>query len=161
MRNKLLLNIVQRLFFIISIFLAYPSYATITLTEDTALSFGLLEIPNATKNIIIDRDGGMPTGTANILIDNSTSRGVYTLTGSDAHPSISIDIQNISTGSSELTLNNFKGKYGAVNIDSFPVGGLTLPGTGTILYLGATLEFTSQVNSQTYNMSFDLVVNYE
>jgi hypothetical protein len=161
MQNKNLLNKIRKLFIIITFFFASPSYATVTINEDASLSFGTLEIPNSTKNIIIDRDGGMPTGTATLLIDNTTSRGEYTLTGSDFHPSISIDIQNVSTGSPELTLNNFKGKYGAVNIDSFPVGGLTLPGLGTTLYLGATLEFTSQVNVQSYNMSFDLVVNYE
>lgn len=154
------LSTIQSAFFALS--LPTTSHAFLTLTETTPLSFGILATPTRSNSrIIVNRDGGAPTGTA-IIISDTTNRGEYLIRSFFNTQKISLDIQNINTGSSALTLDQFKGRYGTKAINSFPKGRLDNPGSsGTPLYLGARLQFTNAVQEQTYNMTFDIVVNYE
>lgn len=140
--------------------LASDSTATITIAEIVPMSFGVLTIPVSSSYVIVSENGAALSGNA-IVINDTSSRGQYTVTGTVSQ-TISIDIQNISTGSSALTLDSFKGVLAGQAISSFPITTLSLPANvGQTLYLGARLQFTPAVTEQTYTMTFDLVINYD
>jgi len=137
------------------------AFSAVTIVEITPLSFGMLQLPSSgSNNITIDYDSGASTGTATVIHDNAT-RGQYMFENSDSEGLMTIDIQNINTGSSAITLTDFKGRYKGQVINSFPVSGLSIPKARAILNLGATLTFTSAVAEDAYVMGFDIVVNYE
>lgn len=142
-------------------FSPFFSYAAVTVAETSQLSFGMLEIPvSGVADITIDQDSGVATGSGSQLRGNS-SPGQYLLSSTENSGVVTIDIQNISTGSSALTLSQFKGRYGSQAINSFPASNLAVPNTGTILNVGAKLTYSAAVLEQAYNMHFDIVVNYE
>ena len=142
-------------------FVIPPAHAVIGITEIQQLDFGILQTASAgSESITVPRDGSAATGTGTVL-SGTPARGQFTITGS-AGTSIDIDIQNVSTGSSELTLDTFQGIYDGGNINVFPQGGLGVPGAGKTLYLGAKLTYTNLItDGSTFNPSFDIVINYE
>lgn len=141
--------------------LPFLSCAAVTVIETSQLSFGMLEIPvSGVADITIDQDSGMATGSG-LLLQGSSSRGQYLLSSTESSGVMTIDIQNVSTGSSALTLSQFKGRYGNQPINNFPASSLAAPNTGTTLNVGAKLTYSSAVLEQSYNMHFDIVVNYE
>lgn len=142
-------------------FFPLSSPAAISITETAQLSFGLLEIPlSGTVDITIDQESGLASGSG-IIIHDTASRGQYLLSATEGNGVFSLDIHNITTGSPALTLSQFKGHYGSQVISSFPSGTLAAPGSGTTLNLGAKLTYSAAVLEQSYNMYFDIVVNYE
>ena len=141
----------------------YPlaAFATVTISPITELFFGTLETPTiASSDITLDRDTVSGTGSM-IVIHPTYSRGEYLLTSTENSGTVTIDIQNINTGSSALVLSNFKGRYGGQAIDSFPASGLSAPNNGTTLYLGAKLTATPPIQESNPVMSFTIVVNFE
>ncbi len=151
-----------KLLFLLNIyFYALPVGAVVTIREVSTLSFGMLEIPASGSTVItIDYDSGLTSGTAT-LVHNSTSRGQYLLSSDMASETVTLDIQNISTGASSLRLENFKGRYNGQVIDHFPTSALSVPQSGALLNLGASLTFSSALSEQSYPINFDIVVNYE
>lgn len=139
-----------------------PAYATITITPVSDIDFAKPEVPSSpSSNLILPADGGNMTGTGTV-IDGIPHRGQVNLFSTGGTSTISVDIQNISTGSGAVTLTNFTGIYDGIPISSFPQGALPLPGTGKTLYLGATLTYTNAVtDGLTLNPTFDLIVIYE
>ncbi len=139
-----------------------PAFATITITPVANMDFAMPEVPaSPSSNLILPADGGMVTGTGTI-IDGIPHRGQVNLFSTAGVSTISIDIQNISTGSGAVTLSNFTGIYDGIPISSFPQGALPLPSAGKTLYLGATLTYTNAVtDGLTLNPTFDLIVIYE
>lgn len=101
-----------------------------TITEVTPLTFGTLQKPASGSQTFTIRANGLgPTGTGTLLY-GTTSRGEYTLrrTGvGGGFTSVTIDIQNISSGDPNLTLSTFTGRYGLNPIASFPEAGLNPP----------------------------------
>ena len=156
-------------FLVVAIFgIVFPSLAqaSVYITEIDRLNFALLEIPSggSKHRIIIPASGGAHHGNGVVLM-GMPRRGEYFITSpfdSDARRTISIDIQNISTGSPALKLRKFKGIYGSRNIESFPAWGLSNPGKGgKTLYLGASLVYKSAVEERVYHPSFDIIIIYE
>jgi hypothetical protein len=137
-----------------------------TITTNAALTFGTLGNPASGSNTYtISASGAAASGTGTLLY-GTTSRGQYTLkkTGNGGNFStITIDIQNINTGSANVSLGSFRGVYGGAAINSFPASGLAKPGTGqgTTLYLGATATYNSSVGAGSMTPSFDIVVVYQ
>lgn len=141
--------------------LPFPALSAVTLAEITQLSFGIVEIPSSgSNNITIDYDNGTAMGTG-ILVHDSTARGQYLLSSTEASELVTLDIQNVSTDSSALNLTNFKGRYNGQVITNFPVSNLSIPRTGALLSLGATLVFTNSVTEKPYSLNYDIVINYE
>ena len=133
--------------------------SNVTISETTPLSFGTLYIPTSSTTISISETGTIG-GTATMFKDTS-SNGIYQINGNGSNQSITIDIQNISTGNPALTLGSFRGNYGGRTINSFPSNNLPFPANnGTTLDLGATLSFNQNVSEQTYAMTFNIVVTY-
>lgn len=140
---------------------SYADSATVTISEITPLSFGVLEIPSGTTSITINANGSAPSGNAN-MISNTSSRAQFNVTGNKRNQEVTLDIQNINTGSSALTLSKFKAIFGSQVINNFPISNVSSPeSNGTTLYLGATLTFNQNLQARFYNMSYDLVINYE
>lgn len=161
---RLLVRPISRaLVFLLLLWQPVCAYAQITISEDIGMDFAVVAIPSSGSEYIeIPRDGGAETGTGTV-VSGITSRGEYTITGTGS-TTISIDIDSVSTGSSEITLDNFRGVYNnSVNIDSFPATGLANPTSGgKPLYLGARLTYTSSISDgSNFSPQFDIVVNYE
>lgn len=138
---------------------------SITITEITQLEFGQLDIPSSgTQTIVINPSTGGYTGSGSVQ-KGSPSRGEYKiiLSGSGSSTSSTIDIQNISSGSGNLTIDQFTGDYNGAFINSFPQSGLPKPSTapGTTLYLGATAQYSSGVGVGAIVPSFDIVVTLQ
>ena len=138
---------------------------TITITEITQLDFSKLDIPaSGSQTIIINPSSGGYSGSGTVQ-SGSPARGEYKiiLSGTGSSTSITIDIQNISSGSAQLTVDQFTGDYGGTFINSFPRSGLTKPVTspGTTLYLGATAQYSSGVSEGNLVPSFDIVVTLQ
>lgn len=137
-----------------------------TITENTTLAFGGLQKPGSgSETYTIPADGGSPTGTGTLLY-GTPIRGKYTLkkTGSGGgFTSITIDIQNVSTGNANVTLGSFTGDYNGSAVASFPATGLAKPatGAGTTHYLGATATYNSSAPVGSLTPSFDIVVTYQ
>lgn len=158
MKGFILKNIVFLLLFL----LHFEARANVTsFSTVTNLAFGSLQIPTTSHYITIPSDGSTPTGNY-IPIHNNFSNGQYLLIGDPATDnSLSLDIQNITTGSASLTLSNFTGIYDGTTITSFPVSGLTTPdNNGLTLYLGATLTYLNSIAEGSYSMSFTIVINF-
>ncbi len=138
--------------------------ANISITEQVTMDFANLAIPSSgSENLNVPSSGGGATGTGTI-VSGTTSRGQYKLKRTGNNPAtINIDIQNITTGSSEITLDSFEGTYNGASIPAFPAGGLPEPGKGqgTPLYLGAKVTYSNLVAEGVGSMSFDLVVIFE
>lgn len=129
------------------------------------MSFARLDRPaSGNQTIIINPTTGGYSGSGSVQ-SGTPSRGQYRveLSGSGSTTSATIDIQNVITGSSEVTLNNFTGDYGGSFINSFPAAGLAKPATspGTTLYLGATAQYTSAIPEGVLTPSFDIVVTLQ
>ena len=144
---------------------AAPPPESVAITEKDQLDFAQLSIPTAgSENIIINPTTGGFSGTGSVQIGTPT-RGKYKLrlSGSGSSTSATIDIQNISSGSSAVTISNFTGYYGGSSIGSLPQSGLSKPliGVGTTLYLGATATYTSSVPATTLVPTFDIVVTLQ
>jgi hypothetical protein len=143
--------------------LAFPLavQASLTITELRPLSFGTLLLPGGSRTITVDCNGGAPSGSAEI-VGSDASRGEYMISG-DQGQSVTIDIDNISTGNGALTLtkNSFKGRYAGNAISSFPQSSLPDPAQGTPLYLGATLEVSSGLSEQSYHLYYDIIISYQ
>ena len=137
-----------------------------TITEVTQVKFGTLQKPSSgSQTFIVRADGTAPGGTGTLLYGTS-ARGQYTLkkTGSGGgFTTVTIDIQNISTGNANVSLSAFTGVYGGTTISSFPKSGLAKPasGGGTTLYLGSTATYNSSVPTGSLTPSFDIVVTYQ
>lgn len=130
-----------------------------TLSETNQLAFGALEIPAAGSVTATLSATGTYSGTA-VRLYGTTSRGRYSITrGTLGTGTITLDIQNISTGNPNVTLSNFTGRWGATNIATFPRSGLARPAiAGTVLQLGATLTFNNSVSVTALTPSFDIVL---
>lgn len=136
-----------------------------TISENVAFEFATLEKPSGSKTYVIDASGGADSGTGTLLY-GATARGSYKLKksgGGGGFTSVTIDIQNVSTGNANLTLTNFTGNYGGTAIASFPAAGLPKPasGGGTTLYLGATATYNGSVPIGALTPTFDIVVTYQ
>lgn len=135
------------------------------ISEVSRLDFAVLEIPSRGRrqHIEIPPDGRGYKGNGEVL-SGMPQRGEYFITGPfTEHPqTISINIENVVTGSSELQLDKFKGIYDNRHIGNFPVWGLPSPGAGgKTLFLGARLEYTSNIAEGTYHPSYNIVIVYE
>lgn len=133
-----------------------------SISQTTQLNFATLTKPSSgSQNLTVSTSNGV-SGTGTVLIGTPVA-GVYQITrGSLGTGTITIDIQNINSGSAAVTLNSFKGLWGNnTTINSFPTSGLTRPagGGGTTLKLGATVTYTSSVPAGTViTPSFDIVL---
>jgi len=137
---------------------------SISIQEIQALTYPTLAISPAggSINLSISPLNSTTSGNAEI-ISGTASRGQYALSlGSGGTPvSISIDISDVNTGNSGLTLDSFSGFYSGQMINSFPSSTLPLPAlspANTPLYLGATVTASPLVPSGTYVVSFTITV---
>lgn len=138
------------------------AHATITITENTPINFGTVQIPDTgSQHIIISPDGSAYSGTGEVLA-GVPIRGEFTVTG-DANAAVSIDINNIASGSSEVTFDQIKIVYndGAV-LEAFPAS-VTLSNEGSAtLYLGGRITFTNNISvGEEIVPSYTLVIDYE
>lgn len=132
-----------------------------TITQSTQLNFATLTKPSSgSQNLTVSTSNGV-SGTGTVLIGTPVA-GVYQITrGSLGNSTITLDIQNISSGSAYVTLSAFTGLWGNTTLNSFPASGLTRPrgGAGTTLKVGATVTYTSSVPAGTViTPSFDIVL---
>lgn len=140
--------------------LASPVAHAQALTQNTQLVFGALQKPSSGSQTFTVSTAGATSGTGTRLYGTS-SAGSYNITrGSLGNGTITLNIQNISTGSAAVTLGSFTGKWGNTTVASFPTSGLTRPGggAGTVLLLGATLTYTSAVSAGSLSPTFDIVL---
>ncbi|NDF13128.1 MAG: DUF4402 domain-containing protein [Proteobacteria bacterium] len=131
---------------------------SVIISEVQRMDFATLETSSSPKDITVNYDGSGYTGSGVVLI-GSPSRGGYQLVG-DPTCTVSLDIENISTGSANVTLDSFKGSYQNLTINSFPSSVLPAPGAGSVLYLGAKMTYQN-VPEGPISPTFDLVVNYQ
>jgi hypothetical protein len=132
----------------------------ISISETTRMNWGTVGIPSSgSQYLTLSPSNSSVTGTGHVLL-GTPSRGVYNIRGvGGGSTSITIDISNVSTGSSYLTLDSFTGIYSSVNINSFPSPTLPLPSpSGTPLYLGARATMTSSLSPGALHPTFDVVV---
>lgn len=130
------------------------------ITQNTQFTFGTLQKPASGSHTFTITTTGTTSGTGTLLF-GAVSAGSYQITrGSLGSSTITLDIQNVSTGSAAATLSNFTGRWRNTNISSFPRSGLTRPatGAGSTLLLGATLTYTSAVTPGSLTATFDIVL---
>ncbi|GEM_PF-2163515 len=133
---------------------------TISISDVTQMDWGTVQIPaSGSEYISISPANSGISGTGTVLF-GFPSRGVYSLKSSgEGETAITIDISNVSTGSSNLTIDNFTGIYSSYTINSFPSASLPLPSTsGTNLYLGARETVNAAMTPTTLTPTFDIVV---
>lgn len=129
----------------------------------TNLQFGTLQIPSSGSHTFTVSATGGTSGTGTLVSGTPSNAQVRLKRTGRPAGTISIDIQNINTGNPNLTLSAFTGRYGTTNISSFPVGGLSDPGTGsgTALKIGATATYNSSISSGALTPTFDVVAVFE
>lgn len=137
---------------------------SISIQEIHTLTFPTMAISvgGGSVNLSISPLNSATSGSAEI-ISGTASRGEYDLSlGSGGSPvSISVDISDVNTGNSSLTLDHFSGFYKGQVISSFPSSTLPLPAlspSSTPLYLGATVTALPSLPSGTYTASFTITV---
>ena len=145
--------------------LGAPPGESVTITEQVQLDFAQLNTPaSGSETIIINPTTGGFSGSGTVQI-GTPARGQYKikLTGNGSTTSATIDVQNISSGSGAVTISNFTADYGGSAIGALPQSGLAKPakGQGTVLYLGATAQYTSAVPAGTLTPTFDIVVTLQ
>jgi hypothetical protein len=138
----------------------------IRVSEISRMSWGMVAIPaTGEKYIEISPVNQMMHGNATMMY-GAPSRGAYKLSstgdqGQQRREAITIDIADVSTGSSSLKLDNFRGMYSSMMIEHFPSPTLPLPARapgGTSLYLGARATVNSAVQPGAYAPTFDIDV---
>lgn len=155
-----MMNWSLRLLIVLGLSLAAPVARAQALTQNAQLAFGPLQKPSSGSQTFTISTAGATSGTGTRLYGTS-SAGSYNITrGSLGRGTITLDIQNISTGSAAVTLGSFTGKWGNTTVASFPTSGLARPGGGggTTLLLGATLTYTSAVSTGSLSPTFDIVL---
>jgi len=124
------------------------------------MGWGTISIPvSGSEYLNLSPANSTTSGTGNVLFGLS-SRGEYRLKSSEeGSGTFTIDIGSISTGSSYLTLDNFRGIYNSTSIDSFPSASFQLPSTsGEILYLGARETVSAGMTPTTLTPTFDIII---
>lgn len=157
------------------IFLTAPVFAacqandTATATEVRKLAIEVLQVPPSGSQtcVVAGTSGanscsGASTGTK---IYGTIASGRYQLVRDNTEGTtactITIDVQNISSGNANVTLGSITGTYAGTALSgSPPWSGLARPGAGRTLYLGATATYNSSVPVGTLAPSFDIVVTY-
>lgn len=157
------------LFPVSPVFAACQANDTATATEVRKLAIGVLQIPASGSEtcIVAGTSGanscsGASTGTK---IYGTIASGRYQLVRDNTEGTtactITIDVQNISSGNANVTLGNVTGTYaGTALVGSPPWSGLARPATGRTLYLGMTATYDNNVPVGTLAPSFDIVVTY-
>lgn len=140
---------------------------TATVTEDTKLQWGTLQIPTSGSNTCIVNVGSADcaAGSTGSRLFGIIGSGSYTVTKDNALGTVcamSIDIVNISTGSSDLTLGSITGKYDGVTLSGPPPWtGLTKPNVPRTLELGMTATYASSITPGTYTPIFGIKVTFD
>ncbi|HVY12527.1 MAG TPA: DUF4402 domain-containing protein, partial [Alphaproteobacteria bacterium] len=134
--------------------------------EVERLGWGTVGIPpSGSASIAISPGSGATSGSGKIIY-GTPSRGKYLIRlsggghgGHFSQNTISLDIDDVRTGSRHFSIQNFKGIYGSYLIPSFPSPTLPSPaqGQGSPLYLGATLTVDQAVREGDYSPSFDII----
>ena len=142
-----------------------PLPFTVKITEVQRMNWGTIAIPpSGTQYLDLSPINQSVTGTGTVLF-GSPQRGIYKLSGSgDGSASITIDIANVSSGSSSLKLDHFQGVYSSIYIKGFPSPTLPAPtrmSNATMLYVGAraTIASAMTTNSLLPTFDIDIIVN--
>jgi hypothetical protein len=134
---------------------------TIHVIEAARLNFGTVAIPASGMEYVEVSPTNQSTHGTGKMLFGGPSRGVYKLTstGND-RAAITIDISNVSTGSSNFKLDHFQGIYSSILIRDFPSPTLPMPphDQGIPLYLGARATVNSAMTPGSLNPTFDIAV---
>jgi hypothetical protein len=134
--------------------------ATYTVTQNQELSFGIFQIPPGFRSYTVQYTGAsFGSGT---LLYGIPAPGDYTIKcTSGCGSSISIDLQNVSSNCTGLSIFNKLINYNNGEFTNAPPGsGLSDPGgSGKDLKLGATAGFDSTVPTAACTPTFDIVIN--
>ena len=144
-------------------FFSQCAAAAVTSATVRDMQFGLLNLPvSGSQYIQISATANNSYTGTGTLISGTPNRAQYTITNSDnVAYTVDISINNISTGSATVTLNNFTGRWRTTNIASFPAVGLSLlRNSSATFYLGARMTYTPSTPEGNRNMTFDIVVTY-
>ena len=143
---------------------AVASAGSINIQEVSTLTFPNIGIYSGggSVNLSVSPLNSATSGNGQIISGNA-SRGQYALsiTSGSSPISISIDISNVNTGNSGLTLDSFRGFYMGQTINSFPSSTLAVPATApasTPFYLGAKVTASPLVEPGNYSASFSMTV---
>lgn len=109
------------------------------------LDFGTVVKPSygTSTFITVDTDGDVDAGSTASYVDADQTGAEFTFTGGTQLVSIAVEAGAPANG---LSLTNFTGIYGSTNLTSgasLSQSGLTGPGTGTDLVIGATLTLNN------------------
>lgn len=140
---------------------SHIAHADIVISEVSPLDFGTLVIPSIGEDhVTVPADGAAYHGDG-ILLSGMPRRGQYLITGMQSGSTISIDISSVA-GANAATLGQFEAVYNGQGITHFPAWGLQDPGAeGKLLYVGATLTYSSAVMESSEAPGFDITVIYE
>jgi hypothetical protein len=132
-----------------------------SIQEIAVLDFALMLIPRfGSEFITVPANGGAASGTGSIA-SGAPRPGSYTIRGDSDFGTFTLDIQNINSNSSDITISDFTGLYGIQSINSFPKGGLPVSMSSKTLSLGARITYTSRLSEGSYAPSFDIVYTVE
>jgi hypothetical protein len=135
--------------------------APIVLTEESALSFGTLDVTaEATDTVTIDPDDTV-TDASNIVLGGTQSAASLTVEAGNGVQDMSIQIQNVTPGAG-YSLASWSCEYAGVNIGDCSSAQTIAQGnvqTSTTLDIGATLT-PDGPSAGNADGSFDVVIAY-
>ena len=132
----------------------------ITITEVSALRYGVLDEALNLETIIIDTNDGV-SGTGTALILGGTQLAADMTIAATAGPTISILVDNPLPGSG-YTLGTFICKYGAGSDTACDGAGYTATAVAsTTLKIGATLTGDNSASAGNADGTFDLTIVYQ
>jgi hypothetical protein len=134
-----------------------------TLVQTQTLNFTTLQVPAASSTYIISSSGGASgTGTSLYGLPAAGSYNISSGSTSETNCStLTINVSSASCGTG-CTLGSWTGKYGNTTLSGAPPWTATkLPGSGTVLALGATATYTSAVPTGAVTPAFTISVHYD
>lgn len=133
---------------------------SIKILEKQKLNFGTLEVPSDQIWVGVSPTG-QPQGTGTFINTSTVANGIYVISGAN---NISINIKAHPLGTySFMEYFEITGNYsGFTNLQLMNgVAGLTPPGAGTALNLGAKLKVAGNIQEGDYSPAFSIEVNYD
>jgi hypothetical protein len=146
---------------------AFPAAScttTPTAAQVSQLKWGTLQIPAASTTYTVSGTTGATSGTGT-LIYGTPARGQYTIgkNGNENKCStLTINVTSANCVAPGCTLSNWTGNYNGANlVGGPPWSGLTMPGTGKTLYLGATATYTGSATAGSFTPTFTIAAHYD